>query len=95
MRGEWKGAIMIALSEARHDIPAIQQRLKAANRRVLVRALRQLEDDRLVRRLPSGTEYILTTDGEALVKILRDIAQWQAARSRSLPRSLQSDEKNG
>lgn len=57
-----------------------------------MRALRQLEDDYLVMRLEHGTEYALTTDGEKLEAILRDIAHWQSARTGAKPRSVNHDD---
>lgn len=80
VRGRWKASILVALDEADRDMPALQKRLDAADRRVLVRALRQLEADRLVSRSGAGNGYALSPDGAELVGILRAIARWQAAR---------------
>ncbi|MCZ4259206.1 winged helix-turn-helix transcriptional regulator, partial [Sulfitobacter sp. G21635-S1] len=50
VRGQWKASIIVALSEGITDLPLLQKRLPDADRRVLVRALRQLEADLLVTR---------------------------------------------
>ena len=81
IRGQWKASILMALSEAESDIPALQGRLAVADRRVVVRALRELEEDRLIERSAGGTRYSLTFDGSQIIEILGDIARWQRARS--------------
>lgn len=81
VRGQWKASILIALSEQDRALPAIQRRLTLASRRVLVRALRELEADGLVSRSQAkATAYCLTWDGCALIPILRDLAGWNAAK---------------
>ena len=50
IRGQWKASVLMALSETESDIPALQGRLAVADRRVLVRALRELERDHLLER---------------------------------------------
>lgn len=81
IRGQWKASILMALSETESDIPALLGRLAVADRRVLVRALRELEKDRLVERSAGGTRYSLTSDGSQVIEILGDISRWQRARS--------------
>lgn len=82
IRGQWKSSILIALSQDKSTIPQLQDHLAAINRRVLVRALRELEADGLIARQDMcDTAYQLTPDAEALVKILHDLASWQAQRS--------------
>lgn len=79
--GQWKASILIALSEKACALPDIQRRLEFASRRVLVRALRELEKDGLVSRSAEvATAYSLSRDGLALVPILRDLAAWNSAR---------------
>lgn len=81
VRGQWKASIIVALSEGAAGMPQLQKRLPDADRRVLVRALRQLEADLLVTR--SGTlqvTYRLTRDAVALARILHDLSDWQAQR---------------
>lgn len=80
IRGQWKAPILIALSEAQSDVPALQRRLEQANRRVIVRALRELGEDRLIQKSACSNQYLLTSDGSAVVAILRDIALWHAER---------------
>ncbi|WP_153768329.1 winged helix-turn-helix transcriptional regulator [Labrenzia sp. CE80] len=80
--GQWKASILIALSERDSSLPKIQRRLELASRRVLVRAMRELETDGLVSRSPlEMTAYSLTRDGAALVPILRELAGWNATRN--------------
>ncbi len=83
IRGQWKASVLMALSETESDIPALQGRLAVADRRVLVRALRELERDHLLERSTEGTQYSLTPDGSQIIEILRDIARWQKARSKT------------
>ncbi|MGO4855655.1 winged helix-turn-helix transcriptional regulator [Phaeovulum sp. W22_SRMD_FR3] len=83
IRGQWKASVLMALSETESDIPALQGRLAVADRRVLVRALRELERDHLLERLAGCTQYALTPDGSQIIEILRDIARWQKARSKT------------
>lgn len=83
IRGQWKASILVALSETESDIPALQGRLAMADRRVLVRALRELERDHLLERSAGGTQYYLTPDGSQIIEILRDIARWQKARNKT------------
>ncbi|WP_116130757.1 winged helix-turn-helix transcriptional regulator [Tropicimonas sp. IMCC34043] len=83
IRGQWKASILMVLSETESDIPALQGRLAVADRRVLVRALRELEKDRLVERSAGGTRYSLTSDGSQVIEILGDIARWQRARRKT------------
>jgi DNA-binding HxlR family transcriptional regulator len=84
--GQWKASILIALSEKESGLPNIQRRLEFASRRVLVRALRDLEKDGLVSRSADvATAYSLTHDAMALVPILRDLAAWNSARTDCRP----------
>ncbi len=81
VRGQWKASIIVALSEGAASLPQLQKRLPDADRRVLVRALRQLEADALVVR--TGTTqvtYALSPDGTSLADVLRALANWQAQR---------------
>jgi len=81
IRGRWKPSILIALSENITTIPQLQDRLSAVNRRVLVRALRELEADGLISRTtPDKTVYALTEEAKKLVNILHELAQWQVER---------------
>lgn len=84
IRGQWKASILMALSETGGGLPALQSRLIMADRRVLVRALRELENDRLVERSDGGTRYFLTSDGKQIIEVLGDIARWQRDRSKAL-----------
>lgn len=79
--GQWKASILITLSERDTGLPDIQRRLEFASRRVLVRALRELEKDGLVSRSTlDAPVYSLTPSGRALVPILRQLAAWNADR---------------
>ncbi|MBM1817497.1 winged helix-turn-helix transcriptional regulator [Pseudosulfitobacter pseudonitzschiae] len=81
VRGQWKASIIVALSEGAASLPQLQKRLPDADRRVLVRALRQLEADALVVRTETTqVTYMLTPDGVALADILHALAEWQAQR---------------
>ncbi len=82
VRGQWKASIIVTLAEAPVGVPELQKRLAPANRRVLVRALRELETEALIiRDQTESTNYSLTSEGAALARILLDLAMWQKARS--------------
>jgi len=82
IRGQWKASILVCLSEAPCAVPHLQRRLAPADRRVLVRALRELETDALLHRCaPDNVIYTLTPDGAALAQILFQLAAWQEART--------------
>ncbi|MBJ6135630.1 helix-turn-helix transcriptional regulator [Ochrobactrum sp. Q0168] len=82
IRGQWKASIVVTLAETPIGVPELQKRLVPANRRVLVRALRELEAAELiVRNQTSGVGYSLTSQGMALAGILLDLAAWHKARN--------------
>ncbi len=94
VRGQWKSSLLVALSEELHSIPQFQRRLGMANRRVIVRALRELETDGLItRHSPQSHDYYLTQDGLKLVEILHDLATWQSKRQQK-PLDGISDHEN-
>lgn len=80
--GKWKALIMhhignaspIRYGELKRKIPSI-------NERVLSRLLRELEDDKLIKRkvydeLPLRVEYSVTKVGATLTPILNALGQW-------------------
>lgn len=72
---------MTRLAEEACGVADLQRHLAIANRRVLVRALRQLEVDGLVQRTGSpDTAYCLTRSGVELAAILLQLADWQKRR---------------
>jgi DNA-binding HxlR family transcriptional regulator len=87
LEGRWKlmilfhlfGGKMLRFSELERAIPAISQKM-------LIQQLRQMEKDRIVRRVvhhqvPPKVEYGLTEWGQALCPALDALLQWAAARA--------------
>lgn len=82
IRGQWKASIVVSLAEASLGLSELHKRLTPANRRVLIRALRELEAEALIVRNTSiNIRYSLTEEGANLAKILLDLASWQKARN--------------
>lgn len=79
VRGQWKASILVALSGAPSAVPQLLERLSPINRRVLVRALRELEAEVLISR--TDILYCLTNDGVSLVDILHKLVEWQKNRA--------------
>ena len=86
LEGRWKlvilfhlfGGRVLRFSELERAIPAISQKM-------LIQQLRQIENDRIVRRtvhhqVPPKVEYGLTDCGQALCPALDALLKWAAAR---------------
>lgn len=82
-RARWKPSILMALTDGPRPMSDLRAALTAPAKRVLVRALRELEADRLVeRRGPEARPlYALTADGTALARLLSDLASWEGGRA--------------
>lgn len=81
-RGRWKPSILMATAGGPRTLPQLQAVLAEPARRVLIRALRELQADGLVHRdgpaaLPV---YALTPDAVALTALFGDLARWSRLR---------------
>ena len=80
--GRWKIAIVwCLLQESPLRLNEIQKKLPDVNQRMLIRQLRELEDDRLIKRfvydvVPPKVEYELTEIGLELEPVVNSICNW-------------------
>jgi DNA-binding HxlR family transcriptional regulator len=79
--GKWKLIIIYWLAESPKHFAAIQRLMPGISQKVLTQQLRELVNDRLVRRQPTGAipapvEYSLTDYGRAILPLVEDIRHW-------------------
>jgi DNA-binding HxlR family transcriptional regulator len=79
--GKWKVLILWHLIEAPRRYGALRRLMPAITEKMLIRQLRELELDGLVRRTSHGTvpprvEYAITAYGESIYPILGALCQW-------------------
>ncbi|MCM3171936.1 helix-turn-helix domain-containing protein [Paenibacillus sp. MER 99-2] len=80
--GKWKILILYHLiSDTSKRFNELQKTLSTITHRTLTRQLRELEEDRLIRRIihpevPPKVEYMLTDTGKSLVPILMQLQNW-------------------
>ncbi|MHA0856974.1 winged helix-turn-helix transcriptional regulator [Paenibacillus sp. CMAA1364] len=80
--GRWKIAIIwCLLQESQLRLSEIQKRLPAVNQRMLIRQLRELEDDQIITRfvypvVPPKVEYQLSEMGRLLEPVVISICEW-------------------
>lgn len=82
MGGKWKGVILYhLLIEGTHRFNQLQRRLAGIPARLLVKQLRELEEDGLVTRtifpvVPPRVEYALSEEGRSLEPFLLGLSAW-------------------
>jgi DNA-binding HxlR family transcriptional regulator len=81
IEGKWKPIIVNALKDGTLHFGQLRRHVPEATRKVLIEQLRELEEDRIIRRKPSGqpwqrVEYSLTPYGRTLVPVLTLMAKW-------------------
>lgn len=80
--GRWKIAIIwCLLNESPLRLSQIQKKLPDVNQRMLIRQLRELEDDKIITRfiynvVPPKVEYELTEIGLLLEPVVNSICDW-------------------
>ena len=79
--GKWKPLILWRLLPGTLRFSELKRRLPAVTERVLIRQLRELETDGLVKRtvykqLPPKVEYSLTPKAQSLQPLLYQLEQW-------------------
>ncbi len=80
--GRWKIAVIwCLLQESPLRLSEIQKKLPQANQRMLIRQLRELEEDKLVTRyvypvVPPKVEYELSEIGRQLEPVVTSICNW-------------------
>ncbi|MEB8127664.1 transcriptional regulator [Staphylococcus succinus] len=80
--GRWKIAIIYHLLQSnRLRLSELQNKLPDINQRMLIRQLRELEQDKIIERtvypvVPPKVDYILTEIGLSLDKVVYAICDW-------------------
>lgn len=80
--GRWKIAIIwCLLQQSPLRLSEIEKRLPDANQRMLIRQLRELEDDKIITRfvypvVPPKVEYQLSEIGRLLEPVVTSICEW-------------------
>jgi DNA-binding HxlR family transcriptional regulator len=79
--GKWKLIIVYWLSESPRHFAGLRQVIPDISQKVLTQQLRELTNDGIVRRQPTGAipapvEYSLTDYGRALLPLVEDIRLW-------------------
>ena len=82
--GKWKPGILFRLADRTHRFGELKRDMPWVSERVLIRLLKELVDDGIVRRkdfrtVPPHVEYSLTDHGDTLVPLIRGIADWGLA----------------
>jgi DNA-binding HxlR family transcriptional regulator len=82
--GKWKLIIVYWLADSPKHFAAIRQVMPGISQKVLTQQLRELVDDGIVHRQPTGVipapvEYSLTGYGRSLLPLVEDIRQWGRA----------------
>ncbi|MFM6929008.1 MAG: winged helix-turn-helix transcriptional regulator [Bdellovibrio sp.] len=81
--GKWKPMILFNLLSGKKRFNELQRLSGNPSARVLTLQLRELEDDKIIKRevfdqIPPRVEYFLTTKGKSLSDVLEMMARWGA-----------------
>jgi DNA-binding HxlR family transcriptional regulator len=100
--GKWKLMILDHLVGHTHRFSELQRAIPGITPRMLSRQLRELESDRVVRRIvypevPPRVEYSLSALGRSLAPLLDELRRWgtQYGRRYAMLGELDSDEPAG
>lgn len=79
--GKWKPTILFHLLKEKKRFGELKRLVVGVTERVLTMQLRELEEDQLITRkaypeIPPRVEYQLSKQGQSLVDILEQMAQW-------------------
>jgi DNA-binding HxlR family transcriptional regulator len=79
--GKWKGMILYHLLKGTLRFNALKRELGDCSQRLLIKQLRELEEDGLVERkvyavIPPKVEYSITEEGRTLAPILLGLRDW-------------------
>jgi DNA-binding HxlR family transcriptional regulator len=90
--GKWKLIIVYWLAQSPKHFAALRQVMPGISQKVLTQQLRELVNDGIVRRQPTGAipapvEYSLTDYGQALLPLVEDIRHWGSAHMERLTSS--------
>jgi len=93
LEGRWKLLILFHLFGGNVlRFSALEKAIPAISQKMLIQQLRQMEKDRIVRRIvhhqvPPKVEYALTDWGQALCPALDALLKWAALREQSMQES--------
>lgn len=87
--GRWKVYVLYSLFEAPQRLSALRRKIPIASQKVLVDALRELEEYGIVKRkvfaeVPPRVEYSLTKLGASLEPIVHSLCDWGKAHAAAL-----------
>jgi DNA-binding HxlR family transcriptional regulator len=79
--GKWKGMILYRLLNGTLRFNALKRELGDCSQRLLIKQLRELEEDGLIERkvfavIPPKVEYSLSEEGRTLAPILLSLRDW-------------------
>src|SRR5258705_9545289 len=79
--GKWKLIIVYWLAESPKHFAALKREMSGISQKVLTQQLRELVNDGIVQRQPTGTipapvEYSLTEYGQSVVPLVEEVRQW-------------------
>jgi DNA-binding HxlR family transcriptional regulator len=82
--GKWKLIIVYWLAESPKHFASLRRAMPGISQKVLTQQLRELVNDRIVQRQPTGAipspvEYSLTDYGRSLMPLVEDIRRWGRA----------------
>jgi len=85
--GKWKPVILYRLMNGRKRHGELRKLLADASQKMLTQQLRELERDGIVQRevfptKPPRVEYRLTTYGQTLQSVMRELCKWGTARTK-------------
>ena len=85
--GKWKPVILYHLMNGRKRHGELRKLLADASQKMLTQQLRELERDGIVQRevfptKPPRVEYRLTTYGQTLQSVMRELCKWGTARTK-------------
>lgn len=79
--GKWKLIIVYWLAQSPKHFAALRQVMPGISQKVLTQQLRELTDDGIVRRRPTGAipapvEYSLTDYGRSVLPLVEEVRRW-------------------
>lgn len=97
--GKWKGLILFHLQADKRRFNELRRLIPGITQRMLTRQLRELEQDRIVRRtvypeVPPRVEYELTNFGKTLIPVLQALSAWGKKYIDQLSRIRSTDNEN-
>lgn len=78
---KWTALVIYSLEDGSQRYGEIRRRIEGVSHKMLTQTLRQLERDGLIERtihpsVPATVEYMLTSLGETLIPLMRQLSEW-------------------